>query len=139
MHSRQTAALGARKPRTPILLLLFLSLGCAGGPPPSETPFEGDARDRSIRIFVTNLNFMDATLWALTPGTRVKLGVVTGKRQGVFTLPWRFSTDLKIEIDILAGPRCTTEPLPVDSGDDIELIIDVEMLNSPLCGGQPLP
>jgi hypothetical protein len=76
---------------------------------------------------------MDATLWALTPGTRKKLGVVTGKREQVFDVPWPHATDLSMEIDILSGPRCTTEALLVDPGDEIDLIIDMEMLNSPLC------
>jgi hypothetical protein len=88
---------------------------------------------------VTNLNFMDATLWVLTPGTREKLGMVTGKREAVFSLPWEHSTDMQLEIKMLAGPRCTTEALPVDSGDHIELIIDVEMLQSPLCRGISAP
>jgi len=117
------------------LILLLLAGGCSQNPPPAGTSFGGAPRDRTIRIHVTNLNFMDATLWALTPGTREKLGVVTGKREAIYTLPWRGYTDLKIEIDILAGPRCTTEALPVDPGDDIELIIDVDMTSSPLCKG----
>lgn len=119
----------------PVLLLLPLAMGCAGSGGQPDMRFGGDPTDPSIRIHVTNLNFMDATLWALTPGTREKLGVVTGKRQAVYTLPWRMSTDLQIEIKILSGPRCTTEALPVDRGDNIELIIDVEMLNSRLCRG----
>ena len=92
----------------------------------------------SVRIYVTNRNFMDATLWAVTAGTRKKLGIVTGKREAVYTIPWRFSDDLRIEIDMLAGKRCTTERLPVDPGDDIELIIDVDMNGSPVCsrGGE---
>lgn len=122
-----------------LLILAPLAGGCFQNPPPSATPFGEEPADRSIRIFVTNLNFMDATLWALTPGTREKLGVVTGKREAIYTLPWRNYTDLKIEIDILAGPRCTTEALPVDPGDDIELIIDQDMINSPLCKRLPAP
>ena len=121
------------------LILLFLAGGCTQNPPPARNSFGGAPQDRSIRIFVTNLNFMDATLWALTPGTRKKLGVVTGKREAVYTLPWGNYTELKIEIDILAGARCTTEAIPVDPGDDIELIIDLDMSNSPLCRRSSAP
>jgi len=116
---------------------LLVGTACSFGPGPSPSSFGGDPRGDEIRIHVTNLNFMDATLWALTTGTRDKLGVVTGKRQAVYTIPWRGYTDLSIEIDILSGPRCVTESLPVGPGEDIELIIDVEMLNSSLCHGQP--
>jgi len=82
---------------------------------------------------------MDATLWALTSGTRRKLGVVTGKREAVYTLPWGNFTELRIEIDLLAGSRCTTERIPVGPGDDIELVIDLEMTRSPLCRGFSAP
>ncbi|MFO8174972.1 MAG: hypothetical protein ACQET1_00925 [Gemmatimonadota bacterium] len=126
----------------PIMIVLLGTVaanGCSVGPGPSSTSFGGDYGDESIRIFVTNLNFMDATLWAVTTGTREKLGIVTGKRDAVYTLPWKGYTDLRIEIDILSGPRCVTESLPVDPGDDIELIINVEMLNSPLCKWSPVP
>lgn len=114
-------------------LFLLLAAGCAGGAGPPGSFLREDSTRRSIRIHVTNLNFMDATLWALTPGTRRKLGVVTGKRERVFDLPLPHPTDLSMEIDILTGPRCTTEALMVDPGDEIELVIDLEMVRSPLC------
>mgnify|MGYP005871471973 CR=1 FL=1 len=120
-----------------LLLAGLIAGGCGWGPGPGQDSFRGTARDEHIRIFVTNLNFMDATLWAVTNGTRDKLGVVTGKRDAVYTLPWRGYTDLRMEIDML--PRCRTESLPVNPGDDIELIINVEMLNSPLCKWAPGP
>ena len=121
------------------LILLLLVGGCGQNPPPANTPFGDAPEDRSIRIYVTNRNFMDATLWALTQRGRERLGVVTGKREAVYTLAWMNYSDLKIEIDMLAGPRCTTRVLQVDPGDDIELVIDLEMVNSPLCGGFPSP
>jgi hypothetical protein len=117
------------------LLTVVLLAGCSQAGRSDRSSFPGDSQERSVRVYVTNLNFMDATLWAVTPGTRNKLGIVSGKREAVFTLPWDFSTDLRIEIDMLAGSRCVTEVLPVDPGDDIELIIDVDMSRSPLCRG----
>ena len=98
--------------------------------------FPGTGEESVIRIHVTNLNFMDATLYALTTGTRERLGILTGKKEAVYTLPLKFSTQLRIEIDLLAGDRCTTEALTVDPGDDIELIIDLDMNGSPLCRGR---
>lgn len=115
------------------LLLASALLGCGHGGRASDTPFEGDPRDQSVRVFVTNRNFMDATIWAISTGARQKLGVVPGKGEEVFTLPWTFPTDLWLEIDMLAGDRCTTESIPVDPGDDLEVIIDLDMNGSPLC------
>jgi len=110
---------------------------CSTGPGPSRASFQGSSPEDSIRIFVTNLNFMDATIWAVTSGTRERLGIVTGKREAVYAIPWEGYMDLQMEIDILSGPRCFTESLPVDPGDDIELIINVEFLNSPRCRWEP--
>ncbi len=116
------------------LLFAGLALGACG--PKARTvgdPFQGGIRDETIRIHVTNLNFMDATLWAVTTGSRKKLGILTGKREEVYTIPWDFSTDLRIEIDLLASGKCLTEALPVSPGEDIELIIDLEFANSRYC------
>ena len=126
---RQGTARGA------LLLLGFFLGGCASATGSPGTPFGEEALDTSVRIYVTNLNFSDATLWAVTQGSRRRLGILTGKTEEVFTLPWETSLDLQIEIDLLAGPRCTTRAMPVDPGDDIELIIDQDLARSALCGG----
>jgi len=123
----------------PLVFLLLstvaVSAGCSQTGRSPGASFQSDSEARSIRVYVTNRNFMDATLWAVTPGSRSRLGIVTGKKEAVFTLPWDFYQDLRIEIDMLAGRRCITEVLPVDPGDDLELIIDVDMTRSPLCSG----
>ena len=123
----------------PILAGALVFAACSTGPGPSRSSFQGSAQGDSIRIFVTNLNFMDATIWAVSTGTRERLGVVTGKRNAEFAIPWEGFMDLHLEIDILSGPRCVTESLPVDPGDDLELIINVEFVNSPNCRWEPYP
>ncbi len=122
---------------TTVHLILFLVLlaGCSHASRSSRASFTSDPGANSIRVYVTNRNFMDATIWAVSTGTRRKLGVVTGKGDAVFTVPWDIPTALWLEIDMLAGDRCTTESLPVDPGDDIEVVIDVDMNGSPLCRG----
>jgi hypothetical protein len=40
-----------------------------------------------------------------------------------------------MEIDLLATGRCFTRAMPVDPGDEIELIIDPAFPNSALCRG----
>jgi len=116
-----------------LLPLILLPAGCSHGGRSVDTSFTGQPGDRSIRIFVTNRNFMDATIWAVHTGARRKLGVVTGKTEATFSMPWDLSTQLWLEVDMLAGGRCTTEALPVDPGDDLELVIDLDMNGSPLC------
>jgi hypothetical protein len=117
------------------LFLLFLLSGSSHAGRSSRASFAPSPGATSIRVYVTNRNFMDATIWAVSTGTRKKLGVVTGKRDAVFTVPWDIPTALWLEIDMLAGDRCTTEALQVDPGDDIEVVVDVDMNGSPLCRG----
>lgn len=88
----------------------------------------GRGEQRFIRIEVMNRNFNDATLWAVVEGgNRERIGIVTGKQTQNFTLAWEVPRRLQIEIDVLAGERCLTEPLEVDPGDELQLQIDVEM------------
>ena len=101
--------------------------------PGQGSPFSGGGVREEIRIEVRNLNFSDATLWAIGGGMRRRLGVVPGKDDAAFTVPWRFSQVLAIEIDLLAGVRCTTQEMIANPGDTIELQIDVELRRSGYC------
>ena len=106
------------------LLVLGLS-ACATAAGDPQDPFDGAAGEDQIRIEVENFNFADATVWALVQGgRRIRLGTVTGKSDSVFTLPWRFSVPLRMEIDQVAGERCVTEEIPVDPGDILLLRIE---------------
>ena len=101
-----------------------LALGCATMGGPASDPFAEGSGEKEIKVFITNLAFMDATVYGVTNGAaRKRLGRVTGKRESVFTLPFPFSADFQLEIDIMAGPKCKTERMPVDPGDHLELVI----------------
>jgi len=89
--------------------------------------------EETIRIRVQNDNFMDARLHALSLSGRHLLGVVTGKQQAVLAIPWDFSGPLRIEIDLLAGPKCTTRPIDADPGDTFDLRIDPVLSMSDAC------
>ena len=102
---------------------------CTGTRP---SPF-GDARDLTIQIDVRNLNFADATLHAHRSGQRIRLGIVTGKSRGSFTVPWRISRSVRIEIDLLAGPRCMTPEMVVGPGDIVEVEIQASTSLDPYC------
>jgi hypothetical protein len=101
--------------------------------PGRESPFSGFGVGEEIRIEVRNLNFSDATLWAIGDGRRRRLGVVIGKQGATFTIPWRITQTLAIEIDLLAGVRCTTRELTTAPGDIIEVQIDLELRRSEFC------
>jgi hypothetical protein len=101
-----------------------LALGCATVAGPATDPFAGGGGEKEIKVFITNLAFMDATVYGVTNGgARKRLGRVTGKRESVFTLPFPHSADFQLEIDIMAGPKCKTERMPVNPGDHLELVI----------------
>jgi hypothetical protein len=121
--------------RTLLMAMLLSLTACASGSSGSGDPFGEDRAERGeIEIKVVNLNFSDATVWALIGGGgRQRLGVVTGKGEEIFTLPWTFSEPLRSEFDLLAGPRCTTESLVVDPGDLLELQIASNAATDPSC------
>jgi hypothetical protein len=110
---------------------LLATAGCAsgGGPRRSGSPFSDDPRERKeVSIHIENHNFSDATVWTLVrDGRRQRLGMVTGKSVADFTVPWTFSEPLRIQFDLVAGPRCTTENLVVDPGDTLEMQIAVDL------------
>lgn len=107
--------------------LLALVAGCATGS--AGNPYSDEMGERrEIRIDILNHNFSDATVWAIArAGHRQRLGIVTGKTDSTFTLEWRFSVPLRLEFDMVAGPRCTTEALSVDPGDILQLEISTDM------------
>jgi hypothetical protein len=117
------------------VVLVALSSGAcstlAGGPP---NPFD-DAEASQVRIIVINNDFNDATLFARGNGERRRLGVVTGKTEASYVIPWRITGPLQIEISILAAGSCTTSPLEVDPGDVLELQILNEGVRGGVCSG----
>ncbi len=121
----------APAPRVALVGALLAATACAsgGGPQRSGSPFSSDLRERNeVRIHVLNHNFSDATVWTLVrDGRRSRLGIVTGKDEAAFTVPWRFSEPLRIQFDLVAGPRCTTENIMVDPGDELEMQIAVDL------------
>ncbi|MDA1102641.1 MAG: hypothetical protein O2956_03505 [Gemmatimonadetes bacterium] len=123
------------RPRSTFLLLAAVALmGCgAGRPEPVREPFTASGRPETIRIIVQNLNFADARLFAYRRGARSSLGSVGGKQDGEFSLPWRFPEPLRIEINLLAGPTCSTEEILVDPGDILELQISSVFSSSSFC------
>lgn len=118
------------------MILVAATASCAtASKAVNEDPFTSAARgEQIIRIEVLNSNFSDATLWAIVQDSRrIRLGRVTGKSDSVFTLPWKFSYPLRLDIDLLAGPRCVTRAIETDPGDVLQLEIRSTFQETPYC------
>lgn len=96
-------------------MLLLASTAC--GSARSVNPFDpSETRpgvDR-LRIEVQNLNFNDATVYAMRQSQRIRLGRVTGKSDQVFTIDWSTAVPVRFRIDLVSGPSCGTAEVPVD-------------------------
>jgi hypothetical protein len=117
-----------------ILPTLWAFAACGGVSASTNDPFlTGPEGRNEIRVRIVNSNFYDARVYVIGDGVRRQLGTVGGKTDGVFTTEWAFSQNLRLEIRLLAGPTCTSESLPVDPGDEIQLQIMPEFSASDIC------
>jgi hypothetical protein len=112
----------------PVLVLTGCSLAGGGA---SADPFSRPSQP--VTILVTNLNFNDATLWAVTRSERIRLGSVTGKTDRSFTVAARGADVWHVEIDLVGGEWCRTRDLAVDPGDVLDLQIALDVSRMPGC------
>ena len=115
-------------PRVLAYALLLAASACGGGRSlATGDPFSGDGTATEARVRVRNSNFYDATITAIGDNVRRRLGTVGGNSSATFTMPWEFSGGLRIQIDLLAGPTCTTDTVTVNPGDivDLEILPDI--------------
>ncbi len=114
--------------------LAVAALGTACSPRTTANPFQGGVDgERTIRVEVRNLNFSDATIYAFRGTERVRLGVVTGKTDEDFRLAWTLNQPLRIQIDLLAGSRCTTRAMDVVPGEVIQVQVPSDLARDPNC------
>ena len=88
---------------------------------------------QNVGVEVQNLQKADARLYSIRDGQRISLGTVGGKQDARFTVPWNFHQSLRIEINLLSGPTCTTRTLQVQAGDILELQISSVFTQSSFC------
>lgn len=113
------------------LLALTLGIGACFGGWGVDNPFlEEDAGPRTLGLRVENRSFNDATLHALSVGTRIRVGRVGGKQTQSFTIPWDSRNELRVEIDLLAGGEHTTNAVTAGPGEEVHLVIQANLRRS---------
>jgi hypothetical protein len=115
--------------RASAALAVFAAVSACAAGAPAARPFQGgsaSARATEVQIVAQNREFSPATLYAISLGERRKLGVLEGKAETTYTIPWRTPGPMQIEIVLLARGSCVTEELTVDPGDVLELQIEPE-------------
>ena len=121
-----------------ILPALWALAACGGRSASTNDPFEAGIEGRNeILVHIINSNFYDARIYVLSGGIRRQLGTVTGKTDRTFRMDWTFSQDLRLVLDLLAGPTCTTRSLPVDPGDMLQMQIMPMFTDTEGCSDGP--
>ncbi len=92
--------------------------------------------DGEVRVSVDNQNFNDASIYARRGGERIRLGDVTGKTRGTFSVRWDFTLTMEFEVSLIGGGGCVTRPLSVAAGEDVWLRVPVNMASSPCQAGK---
>lgn len=109
-----------------VALTALAPAGCGSmGRTLTPSPF-ADAQfgPQKLTVHVDNLNFNEATIWLISSTGRRRLGIAGGKNSTDFTIPWTFSDRVQLEIDLLAGPRCTTDTIIADPGDILQMQVE---------------
>ncbi len=120
-----------------LVFWMFAAFACAGGsgtgaPMSSVRPAD---ETEEVSVEVQNQNFYQATVYAYRAGNRTRLGVVESQGTRSFEFMW-ITGDLRFMIDFFANGCIITEPMPVDRGDDLLLILqpqDYRKASQDLC------
>ena len=103
---------------------MFAAFACAGGsgtgvPTSSVRPMEKE----KVSVEVQNQNFYQATVYAYRAGNRARLGVVESQSTRSFEFVW-ITGDLRFLIDFFANGCILSEPVAVDRGEEVLLILE---------------
>jgi hypothetical protein len=106
--------------------LVLAASACGGGGGGGGTT--GAAPSGEGALFeVTNNNRSEVTLYAQIEGRRQRLGSLQPNDKATYTLEIRGIQDVALEIRVLGGGRCTTQPRPVGPGERIITIIPPQL------------
>jgi hypothetical protein len=120
MKGLPTAA--RRAARAAALLCVALALGCHRGQDRTGA-LTGSEYDRIVRLTVQNNDFKDCDIYLNWQGYgRRRIGMVVGKTSQTFTFEW-VSDVVTIEGDFVAGNTFSADPINVQGGDHLDLVI----------------
>jgi hypothetical protein len=104
------------------LLSLALTVGCHRNRDQTGA-LTGSEYDNIVRLTVQNNDFKDCDIYANWQGHgRRRIGFVVGKTSQTFTFEW--VTDwVTIEGDFVAGNTFSADPINVQGGDHLDLVI----------------
>lgn len=130
LHGRQKTGAGAGRAvgraewlarRCVVLAAVAVAAGCAprsSGPRPMDAP---------AMVEVDNRAFLDANVYVLRSGQRIRLGIATGSGRTIFTLPRGLvngATPLSFLVDFVGSSRSPiSEAITVLPGDTVMLIV----------------
>jgi hypothetical protein len=100
-------------------MVAVLGAACGGGSGSDVSPEPAVLGD-SIMVEVENQDFYDASIQYSYRGTERRLGNVTGKSQGSFTIPWE-PVPIRFTINFIGAGRTVSDEIPVERGDILVL------------------
>lgn len=102
-----------------------LLMGCGGGT--VRDPMRpGSGFGAPVQLTVQNNDFNDAVVYAnWSGGVRDRVGLFTGKTKQTMSFPWRGDM-VVFEVDFIAGDILTIEPIDVQAGDHLDLVLQAE-------------
>ena len=86
----------------------------------------GPDPNREVTVTVKNENFYDATVYTCRGTHRDRLGVVGSNTTRNFTFRW-VTSDLRFLIDFTGGGRYLSQPMQVETGDELEFVITINL------------
>ena len=114
-----------------VIALASMALLASGCRTQEPGRFGSRRLDRPIRLSVENNNFLDVTVYAVGDGAGIKLGEVTGKSAGSFSIdPRRIQmvSGLQLRVDPLGSSRSYLSPtLFIDSRASLHLEVAAEL------------
>jgi hypothetical protein len=105
---------------------LLLSSGASGCHKPRSSIIAPE--QPTTTLYVTNSEFLDAVVYVVNRGQRVRLGVATSNQTTRFVIPPHVifgATPLSFLVDPIGGKaKPSTADMVIDPGDDVELRLD---------------
>jgi len=117
----------------PVALTVVVGTACASA---ARNPFEGaDSPGAQIQVYIENRGFNDLRVYARSSHGQEYVGQVGGNSHLTATLTWRQLDQISFRLEVVAGRTYTTEALPVQPGQRVELIVPDNPANAILRRG----